>query len=233
MKYYIQRELSEYGPYTLADLQRYVALGNVKLTDLTRSEGMSDWVPVSQVLGNIPIDANPPMPVQGSVYSGGTVYSGAATAPALATGVPINPPNFHWVAVLVLGLLTRGLFLDIWLIVQASWLRKATNVTKNIYLAASALGSLIVGLAVIVAADGTENNPALMLGFLLLLGSIVLRLVAAFSMRSSIEDYYNTVEPMNLSLSGVMTFFFSATYFQYHFNKINSWKKTATLAIGR
>jgi hypothetical protein len=46
MKYYIQRQLNEYGPYTLADLQRYVAQGSIQLADLTRSEGMTDWVPV-------------------------------------------------------------------------------------------------------------------------------------------------------------------------------------------
>ena len=43
MKYFIQRELNEYGPYTLADLQRYVSQGSILLTDLTRSEGMTEW----------------------------------------------------------------------------------------------------------------------------------------------------------------------------------------------
>ncbi len=62
MKYYIQRQLNEYGPYTLADLQRYVAQGSISPTDMTRSEGMTEWTPVSQVIGNIPIPlaaANP------------------------------------------------------------------------------------------------------------------------------------------------------------------------------
>src|SRR5215831_7101679 len=132
MKYYIQRQLNEYGPYTLADLQRYVAQGSIQLTDLARSEGMTDWVPVSQVLGNIPIAVNPPMPAQGSVYGSGTVYGGvshsaAGTAPAVATEMRVNPPNFHWVGVLVLAIITRGFFSDIWLIVQANWLRKVTN----------------------------------------------------------------------------------------------------------
>src|ERR1700757_3161695 len=75
MKYYIQRQLSEYGPYTLADLQRYVAQGNILLTDLARSEGMTEWVPVSQVLGNIPMPAATATPPQ----QGGTVYGNAGT----------------------------------------------------------------------------------------------------------------------------------------------------------
>jgi hypothetical protein len=66
----------------------------------------------------------------------------------------------------------------------------------------------------------------------MVIGSIVLRIIAQFSMRSSIEDHYNTVEPINLSLSGVMTFFFGAVYFQYHFNQINSSKKASALGLG-
>ena len=38
-------------------LQRYVAQGSIQLTDITRSEGMTEWVPVSQVIGNIPAPA--------------------------------------------------------------------------------------------------------------------------------------------------------------------------------
>ena len=41
MNYFIKREEKEYGPYSLADLQKYVASGNMLLTDLCRSEGLS------------------------------------------------------------------------------------------------------------------------------------------------------------------------------------------------
>ena len=34
------------------------------------------------------------------------------------------------------------------------------------------------------------------------------------------EQHYNSAEPMGLSLSGVMTFFFGGIYFQYHINDI-------------
>jgi len=72
MNYFIKRELNEYGPYSLADLQKYVASGNILLTDLCRSEGLTDWVPVSQVIGNIPVPAAAPQPAAGTVYGGGT-----------------------------------------------------------------------------------------------------------------------------------------------------------------
>jgi len=55
MNYFISRNDQQYGPYTLADLQRYVASGSIFVSDMTRSEGMTEWVPVSQVIGNIPV----------------------------------------------------------------------------------------------------------------------------------------------------------------------------------
>jgi hypothetical protein len=45
-------------------------------------------------------------------------------------------------------------------------------------------------------------------------------LVARFSFRASMEEHFNSVDPMGLSLSGVMTFFFGGIYFQYHINDI-------------
>src|SRR5690242_2273842 len=120
MKYFIRRELNEYGPYTLADIQRYVVQGNILPSDLTRSEGMDEWVPVSQVIGNIPLAA-PAFPAgqgTGTVYAGGTVYSGPSAgygvAPAMAPAVGVDPPGLHWGWVLGLGILTRSLFTIIW-----------------------------------------------------------------------------------------------------------------------
>src|SRR5215475_12325184 len=112
MKYFIQRQLNEYGPYTLADLQRYIAQGSILLTDLTRSEGMTDWVPVSQVIGNIPIPvAAPPMPPGGATY--GTA-AGYGAAPAMPMAMSPTPPDFHWALVLLIGIFSCGLFLSAW-----------------------------------------------------------------------------------------------------------------------
>src|SRR5882724_8047742 len=118
MKYYIQRQLSEYGPYTLADLQRYVAQGSILMADLARSEGMTDWVPVSQVIGNIPVPV--PGPPAGTVYGGTPGYGAAASSPQVGPA----PPDFHWGLVLLLTVVTCTLFSSIWLIVEAVWIKK-------------------------------------------------------------------------------------------------------------
>ncbi|MGZ4889375.1 MAG: hypothetical protein ACXWBH_09355, partial [Candidatus Angelobacter sp.] len=57
----------------------------------------------------------------------------------------------------------------------------------------------------------------------------VLFVIAEFQMKNDLEDYYNTVEPINLRLHGGMTFFFAVWYFQHHFSRIAQWKKSGVL----
>jgi hypothetical protein len=54
----------------------------------------------------------------------------------------------------------------------------------------------------------------------------ILMICGHFSLKNALEEYYNSVEPINLQLSGVMTFFFNVIYFQYHLSKIRQWKMT-------
>ncbi|HKF23447.1 MAG TPA: DUF4339 domain-containing protein [Candidatus Angelobacter sp.] len=233
MKYYIQRGVNEYGPYTLAELQRYVAQGNIAMSDLARSEGMTDWVPVSQVLGDIPIPVTAPtVPA-----AGGTVYGGASpygtAAPVVAGPVPTD---FHWALVLLITLVCYW-FAVIWLFVEASFIKKIAPQSKGILLLAFAFAGAFVGLLTLAIAGemdhGNSSPVASMVGLLILIVGCILYWVAVFSMRSDLEDYYNTTENIQLRLSGVgsalLTFFFAVYYFQWHFSRIAKWKKTGVL----
>src|SRR4029077_15823346 len=102
MEYFVKRGDQRFGPYSLSDLQQYVQSGNVLVEDMAQSEGMADWVPVSQVLGNIPTI---------------TIGGGGAIAPVAEPQVVPLPPNLHWSIVLILGLLTRQLFNMVWALV--------------------------------------------------------------------------------------------------------------------
>lgn len=247
MKYFIRRDLNEYGPYTLADLQRYVAQGNISPNDLTRSEGMTDWVPVSEVIGNIPAPAAAPLgsSVEGTVYGGpgtvyagpqhgsGTVYGGPSTgfgtAAAPAFSAPAVPVNLHWGLVLLFGILSCGLFYSAWLIVEAAFAKKIKPESKGLlWICIGIAGGFVSGFigGFLKAMNGGQDSP---IGPLLTLASIVIQYVGIFTLRSDLEDYYNSVEPINLRLSGVMTFFFSVFYFQYHLSRISRWKKTGML----
>jgi len=250
MKYYIQRQLNEYGPYTLADLQRYVAQGSILLTDLTRSEGMKDWVPVSQVIGNIPAPQPAAVPMPGSaVASAGNVYASAGTVyggpgsvpvgvPVYAGGGPVVsgpvPPDFHWALVLLVSFFC-GFFQLVWLFVEAGFVKKIDREGKSM---AFLIGGVVVQVLAFVVlfssarVSGDRPDPpfSFFVPFLLVaLAGAVLHIIGIFQMRTSIENYYNTVEPINLRLSGVMTFFFAVYYFQHHFSRIANWKRTGYL----
>jgi GYF domain 2/Domain of unknown function (DUF4234) len=234
MNYFIKRDLNEYGPYSLADLQKYVASGNILLTDLCRSEGLTEWVPVSQVIGNIPVPAAPqPAAPQPGV---GTVYGGGAGAPAYGTqggyATPVgqqypSPPSLHWGIVVLLGVLTCGLFGWVWAFVEAAWVKKVDPESKALLYYGISVGLLVLmfgaGFAEGLAGrPGAAYSPIFMI---CRLAGGIMWLVAAFNMRTSIEDHFTSKEPIGLSLNGVMTFFFSVYYFQYHFTRINEMKQ--------
>jgi hypothetical protein len=104
MNYFILRNGQQYGPYTLADLQRYVAAGSILVTDMTRSEGMTDWIPVSQVIGNIPVPvvaARPPEPILRRDGKTLVIIRGATLPPyCVKCAQPADSPdwekNFSW-----------------------------------------------------------------------------------------------------------------------------------------
>ena len=227
MNYFIKRDDKEYGPYSLADLQKYVASGNVLLTDLCRSEGLMDWVPVSQVIGNIPVPVAATQPAAGTVYGAPAAYGAPAgyAAPAVSQYPP--PPSLHWGILVLLGVLTCGIFGWVWAFIHAAWVKKVQPESKALIYYGIAVGLfvLIFGGAFMAGVQGQAGASREPIFLLLRLGGGIMWLVAAFNMRSSIEDHFNSAEPIGLSLNGVMTFFFSIYYFQYHFTRINEMKQ--------
>jgi hypothetical protein len=217
MNYFISRDGQQYGPYTLADLQRYVASGEVLLTDLATSEGHSEPVSVAQIVGNIAAPA---------AYSGGF---GGTAAPVVFYPAA---PNLHWGLVLLFGVLTCGVFSIVWDIVQAAWLKKVDPASKALYFYIGA-AALLGGIFFSSFFAGLTHSRSPFTG-LFQLGYYVVLIVSRFSFKNSMERHYNTAEPMGLLLSGVMTFFFGGIYFQYHINDIARRKELDMLyATGR
>jgi hypothetical protein len=206
MEYFVKRGDQRFGPYSLSDLQHYVHSGDVTLEDLTQSEGMADWVPVSNVLGNIPAMA---------VAGGGTAF---AIAPETQL-VPL-PPNLHWLIVLILGLITRQLFNLVWALLQGNWARKLSGDNKPLVLVAMYPAGMVAGLLIM-----TLFHFAVLGGLFIIAGAIIY-LVGMFSIKAAMEEYYNSTENIGLQMSGAMTFFFSTIYIQNRINAIARWKKT-------
>ena len=213
MQYFVKRGEERFGPYNLSELQRYVQSGNIASDDLTQSEGMSEWVPVSQVLGNIPATA---------VTSGG-----AAAAPAMERELAPLPPNWHWAVVLVLVVVTRQLFNLVWALIQANWARRLSGDNKAMVLVAMYPAGVVAGILTLALFRGQALAA---LGGLFMVAGAIMMVVGVFSIKSAMEDYYNSTENIGLRLSGVMTFFFGTIYLQYHINRIARWKKTGVLS---
>jgi hypothetical protein len=201
MNYFITRDGQQYGPYTLADLQRYVASGEILVTDLARSEGMSEPLPVSQIIGTIPVP-----------------QAQISASPVINAAIYPDPPNLHWGLVLLFSILSCGLFSAVWNLVQAAWMKKVAPQSTALYYYIASLCVLAATFLIGVEAAYTHSSSSTV-GAVNLVYYILL-LIGRFSLRSSLEQHYNSVEPMGLSLSGVMTFFFGDIYFQYHFNDI-------------
>jgi hypothetical protein len=195
--------------------------GHVVASDLVYSDGMTEWVPVSQVLGNIPIP--------------GTATAGLETVPVPT--VPL-PPNLPWPVLLVCYLSYVPIpffklisFLPvIWAFFQANWARKLSGKNTALVLVSMNLAGLFSGafLAGIGAVVHTAGLAAF--GGLLILAGAICLIAAAFSITGAMEEYYNTVENIGLNLSGAMTFFFNVIYIQYHVNRIARMKQSGEIA---
>jgi hypothetical protein len=143
------------------------------------------------------------------------------------------PPNLHWAVVMILAWVTGGLAGLIWAFKEAAFVKKIDPSSKALMLLTLTLIGMVVLVVLAVGAmsSGSASAMAAAGGLIMILNLVigVTGLVTIFSMRSSIQRYYNSTEPIGLRLSGVMTFFFSILYFQYHFSRIVEWKKTGRL----
>jgi hypothetical protein len=147
------------------------------------------------------------------------------------------PPGMHWFLVLVLGTVTFGIFTIIWVFKQANFVQRIdpSNPARKLFTIMILL--LVVYVAIVAGAVVAQSTEAVAtvgaIGGLVDLGMAALSLIAIFKMRTSLLNYYNSVEPIGLRLSGVMTFFFNIYYFQYHFHRIAQWKQTGMLVPQR
>lgn len=244
MRFHVSRNGQVYGPYTLEDLQRYIASGHVLLTDLAKSEDMPDWLPVSQVLSAQGVTAAAPPSGAGPGYDqpGYPPASyGGPPAPQQAYGQPAygqavgldGPPDLNWGLVLLFDVLTCSLFQYIWNIIIAAWFRRVSPGSKALplYIASAVLALLQAGTGqaagLVAGRHGMHAGNPRGLGIygLLVVAAWITRLVARFTLRAELEQHYNTVEPMGLRINPVLTFFFGGIYHQSVLNRVNQIKR--------
>src|ERR1700734_167031 len=149
MTYQVLRNGQTYGPYTLEDLQRYVASGNVLSTDMAKSEEMPEWLPVSQILG--------------SAVAAAPVYAAAPAYPQQPASAYPDPSNLHWALELLLGFVTCYVFVVVWNLVIASWANRVQPASKALmfYIIATVLILINAGSSwgVVVAISHHSGVP--------------------------------------------------------------------------
>ncbi len=127
------------------------------------------------------------------------------------------PPRLPWPLLLMLSFLTAGLFLLIWDFVLAKWLRDVQPRSRAIYYYSAVVILQLLAMAGLLG--GRVNTADATSGPVLMITVIVLLLLGRFSMRRSLENYFDQTMSMGLALSEAMTFFFGCVYFQYHLNR--------------
>jgi GYF domain 2 len=218
MEYLVRRGEQQFGPYTLAELQEYAQSGRILQSDVAKSDGLNDWVPVSQILGNIPAPVAAPVAVAAPVQT-----------------VPL-PPNLHWAILLIIliaGRIFGLLFLFFnwaWSLLLANWARRLVNNNTAMVLVAMYPAGFLAGAFTVGFGGAAHMTGVVAVGGILILAGVIAYIVGIFKIRDAMEEYYNTKENIALTLSGVMTFFFSTVYLQYHINRIARWKKTGILS---
>ena len=236
MNFQISRNGQVYGPYTLDDLKRYLATGNILLTDLAKSEEMPDWLPVSQVLAQNGTPT-PAQPAAEPFQPIAATFTPAYTAPqpafnaALASSPYSDPPTLHWALVMLFTILTLGAFMVVWNLIVSSWLRRVQPNANAFYFY---IVHAVLLLLLFITPGHTHHLffPGIHIGHnssnsLLWTVLWLSKLIARFSERASLEEHFNGPEPLGLTLSPVMTFFFGGLYFQYHLTRIALIKQTA------
>jgi hypothetical protein len=228
--YHVNRNRTTLGVYPQADARDYYAQGRIAPTDLVWCEGMPAWLAASEVFGPAPQAAAPiapPVPAPMPAASTPTLQTGATRSTATSSD-PL-PPKLHWALVLLFTLVTFGIFFIVWIFIQAAWVKKIHPRSNAMTLLVVYLALVLLGNA-ISGASQKDSSEAAMGSLLVLAGSIV-SIVAIFSMRRSMINHYNTVEPIGLKLSGALTFFLGVFYLQYHMTRIIRWKQTGILPL--
>ena len=63
MQVHIDRNGERYGPYNIEDINAYLASGTLLPTDLAWQDGMTDWLPISQIPSVIMPGGSVPAPI--------------------------------------------------------------------------------------------------------------------------------------------------------------------------
>ena len=127
-----------------------------------------------------------------------------------------GPPRLHWTIVLVLSIVTLGLFMDVWLLVQALWVRKHDPQSRAFPVF---LWSVVL---TVVAEILNMMHEATSVAAVLFIASLVLGLVATFAVRDFLAAYIRGSTGRPAYLGSFLTLILGPIYLQYHMNRLRA-----------
>ena len=224
----------KYGPYSEATVRQWLAEGKFAPDALAWREGIADWVPLTGMFSASANRQQPPPAPPGfrsaeNAYASQPYstqsYGQISSLDAERAELPL-PPSLHWGLLLLLDVLTLGIFGIVWIFIQANWVRKIDAQSNAILLLALAIACFVLGepiyLASLFKANGGFTGWA-SLGALLLFARWVLYLVAYFSMAGSMERRLKSQE-LPLRIGRITLFFFTMYYLQAQLTWLARWK---------
>ncbi len=258
-EYWLAKDGQQLGPYSIEEVQQRLAQGLAEATDLVWTEGMPTWEPLAKVVpvrrGPPPPPIPPPAPRVLASYTppspsvpaprvvanyGPLPPSVAApqvvanyAGPQVSADMDMTPPALHWALILLISMFTFGIFSWVWCLKEAAFAKKlepASNVKTLMLIGVIALACYnVCYIGVMVIDDSDVKMLCAMVMFLCFILGTVMLIVGVFQIRRAMVNYYNSVEPIGLRMSGAMTFFFNILYIQHHYSRIANWKRTGFL----
>ncbi len=208
MEYQLARDGHTFGPYTRPEVEERLANGHILPTDIARTEGMDEWLPIATLF---PAAAPTPVPGPGG----------------LPQAFP-DAPNLHWIALAVLEVVTVNCFSILWDLYQSLWMKRVNPRSTALW--------YYLALAAVFALKAPQSYHTMLynlglglptvepFGNLLLVLTFVLAVASRLVLRRELLAHYNRAEPIGLSLSWLLTLLFGGIYFQYHLNRLNALK---------
>ena len=249
MTYQVRRDGQSYGPYTLEDLQRYLASGNVLPTDFAKSDEMPDWLPVAQVLSQQQAAQPSPFPPQfppqaapGSPYAPNPYAPnpyGAPLANRAAASQFSDPPNLQWGIYLLLAVVTCTLFSKVYTIIQAVWLRRVEPTSNALFFYigyyvfwfVSLFANLAMGMSTtLTGSSHAAAYSAFGLKSLLSVVSWIVLWVTRYFMSRQLEQHFTVTEPLGVRFEPILSVLFGGVYFQSQFNRVVELKRASQYA---
>jgi len=125
--------------------------------------------------------------------------------------------------------LVPSLLIKCWAIYLCMFIRQLDAKATSIYWAFGSWFSdgILIFLTLLPERTSTVNLGTVIWSLLAFVSSIV----TIYVIRHELMKHYREVEPFGLDLGGVMTFFFSYIYFQYHLCDIAESKRSETATL--